>query len=383
MSRHTAFRSAAFLATALMTGTPWAAEVNRVQLEAGQREAAGIRVETVRAVGSDAPNADLAGLKLPGRVVLPNARQDVLLANVAGRVESVLLNAGDSVRAGQPVLRLHSGELLGLQRAYLTARAQAEVSAQRVTRDESLHQDGVIAAARLEATRADGVQAQAALREQRQLLRLGGMGDAAIDALKAPEAMSPVLSLSARRAGRVLSIDVRAGDRVEIGTPLASVASLDELWVDLQATREQSRQLAVGDVAQLPGCDVRGIVIAAGVQLDPTSQTTTARARFLGAGHCVAPNQYVQVAIAAAKSAAGLVAVPATSLLHYDGKDAVFIEDGAAFRLVDVKVDRYQGKQAWLRSEGLQGAKVVTTGVAALKGRWQGLGVSAGIKGMD
>lgn len=367
----------------LLSGGAYGAEANLVQLEPGQREAAGIRVESVRPGEAGKASADTTGLKLPGRVVLPNARQDVLLANVAGRVESVLVNAGDGVRAGQGLLRLYSGELLALQRAYLSARSQAEVAQGRVSRDEALHAEGVIAAARLEATRAEGLQAQALLREQRQLLRLGGMADAAIDALKSAEAMSPLLTVQARRAGRVLSLDVRAGDHVEPGAPLASVASLDEFWIDLQATREQARQLAVGDVALLPGCEVRGSVLAAGVQLNETSQTTTARARFVGAGHCVAPNQFVQVGIAPAKAPAGVVIVPVSALLHYAGKDALFVEQPKGFRLVDVKIERYQGSVAWLRADGLQGAKVVTAGVAALKGRWQGLGLAAGVKGTD
>lgn len=383
MSRYRVIVPSVLLLAAVLHTASQAAESPVVQLQPGQREAAGIRVEAVRSVESGKAGPESAGLKLPGRVVLPNNRQDVLLANVAGRVESVLVNAGDSVRAGQPLLRLYSGELLGLQRSYLAARAQADVATQRVARDEALHSEGVIAAARLEATRADAVQAQAALREQRQLLRLGGLSDAAIDALKSAEAMSPLLPVTARRAGRVLSLDVRAGERVELGAPLASIASLDEFWVDLQASRDQARQLVVGDVALLAGCEVRGSVIAAGVQLDETSQTTTARVRFVGAGHCVSPNQYVQVGISPAKVPSGVVLVPVSALLHYAGRDAVFLEEPKGFRLVDVKIERYQGSVAWLRGEGLQGAKVVSAGVAALKGRWQGLGLAADSKGTD
>jgi multidrug efflux pump subunit AcrA (membrane-fusion protein) len=241
----------------------------------------------------------------------------------------------------------------------------------------------VIGSSRVEATRADGVQAQASLREQRQLLRIGGLSDAAIEGLKSAEGMNPSLVVAAKRGGRVLSLDVRAGDRVEIGAPLAAVAALDELWVDLQATREQAGQLAVGDQAQLADCAARGRVIAAGVQLDATSQTTSARVRFEGAGACVSPNQYVQVTVSAAQPPAGLLSVPSSALFHYAGHDAVFIEQGEAFRVVDVKVERNQGNRAWLRADALRDAKVVTAGVAALKGRWQGLGVAAGVKGTD
>ncbi|MEN9705846.1 MAG: hypothetical protein RLZZ393_1725 [Pseudomonadota bacterium] len=362
---------------------PAAVDPLLVKIEPGQRKTVGIKVEPVRVAEAGDAGSGAAGLRLPGRVVLPNARQDVLIANVAGRVEAVLVNAGDSVRAGQPLLRVHSGELLALQRAYLAAQAQAGVVALRVARDEALFKDGVIGASRVETTRADGMQAQASLREQRQLLRIGGMTDAAIDDLKSAEAMTPLLPLAARHAGRVLSLDVRAGDRIEVGAPLATVAPLDELWVDLQATRDQAAQLAVGDQARLPGCAVTGRLIAAGIQLDATSQTTSARARFEGAGRCVSPNQYVQVTVSAATPPQGVLSVPASALFHHGGRDAVFIEQGDAFRVVDVKIERHQGDRAWLRADALRDAKVVTAGVAALKGRWQGLGSGAGVKGTD
>jgi hypothetical protein len=70
-------------------------------------------------------------------------------------------------------------------------------------------------------------------------------------------------------------------------------------------------------------------------------------------------------------------------VFHYAGHDAVFVEQGEGYRLVDVKIVRYQADRVWLQAEGIKGAKVVTAGVAALKGRWQGLGVAAGIKGTD
>jgi multidrug efflux pump subunit AcrA (membrane-fusion protein) len=356
-----------------------AADQDAVQLSDVQQRAIGIRLETVQVAGS----ADLAatsggGLLLQGHVVLPNTRQDLLLANVGGRVKSVRVNPGDTVTAGQVLAQLYSSEALGLQRAYLSARSQAQVSAARLQRDESLFGDGVIASSRLEATRMAQQQDAMALREQRQLLLLAGHGVKAIDALDSVEGMSPVLSVVATRSGRVLDIAARVGAQVDAGAPLFTLAPLDVLWVELQASREQASHMAIGDLVDVAGCSSRGRLVAVGAQLDAASQTIALRAQISGASGCIMPNQFVQARVSGARAGTALRSLPATALFHHDGRDSVFVAKAEGYRVVDVVVDRLQGKSVWLRQGPDVGAQVVTAGVAALKGRWRGLGAVGG-----
>ena len=61
-----------------------------------------------------------------------------MLSPVSGRIESLLVNPGQAVRAGQALARIHSAELLGLQRELVSARAQADVARARAARDATL-----------------------------------------------------------------------------------------------------------------------------------------------------------------------------------------------------------------------------------------------------
>jgi multidrug efflux pump subunit AcrA (membrane-fusion protein) len=370
---------AAILPCLLATLAAAAAPEQLLQLTDAQRRTVGLAFEPVHAVGAHEMQAGQAGagLQLSGQVVLPNSRQDVLLANVAGRVEAVLVNPGEKVGAGQVVARVYSAELLGMQRAYLAARSQADLAQARVRRDESLFNDGVIAESRLQASRADGAQAAAALLEQRQLLHLAGMGEAAVAALRTAEGMNPLLSITARRAGLVLQQTAKIGQQVDTGAPLMTIAALDLLWIDLQATRDQATRLGVGDRVELVGCAVAGRLIATGAQLDASSQTLFARAQFEGANACIAPNQFVQVSVSPARPAKGLVSVPVEAVVHRSSKDYVFVQEAKGLRAVEVAIERRQGAHAWLRKGPAVGTPVVITGVAALKGSWLGLGASA------
>ncbi|HKJ10726.1 MAG TPA: biotin/lipoyl-binding protein, partial [Gammaproteobacteria bacterium] len=61
------------------------------------------------------------GPALPAKVTVPPAHEVVLSAPLDGRVEAMLVAAGDHVQAGQLVARLFSPDFLVLQRDFLEA----------------------------------------------------------------------------------------------------------------------------------------------------------------------------------------------------------------------------------------------------------------------
>lgn len=347
-----------------------------VVLDAAQREAGGVRF--VAAVPATSADGAGASLQLSGRVVVPNAALDVLLANVEGRLEAVLVDPGQAVRSGQPLLRIRSAEILGLQRELLAARSRADVARSRAERDAQLHAEGIIAANRLQESEAARADAEARLREQQHLLQLAGVSAAAVSQLRGPDDISATVTLNARRAGQVLAIEASAGQAVQAGDPLLQVAALDALWVELQATRAQAAGIHQGDPVRVAGCEVAGQVSATAVQLDAQSQTVTVRVTIPKPAGCLSPNQFVEAQVAPRPQASGLLAVPDTGVIQHEGRTYVFVlrEDGLL--PVVVNVERRANGQAWLRGSLRAGDEVAASGLAAIKGSWLGLGATAG-----
>jgi hypothetical protein len=348
-----------------------------IHLTPQQRQASGLTLEAAQAAGDKSALTGSRAQVLPGRVVVPNDRRDLLIAGVTGRLESALVNPGDHVKAGQPLLRLYSGELLGLQRAYLAAAGTAALATKRLARDETLFADGIIAESRLQDSRDQALQAAAGLQEQRQLLSLAGLGKSAIDSLRSANDLSARVTLTAPRAGVVLEQPVEVGAQVESGAALLHLAAVDRQWVELQATREQLAAVTIGDAVEVVGCTAQGKVIAAGGQLDAGTQTALVRAQFTAAGACLAPGQFVQLSIVPAAAPAGSVTVASESVVQRAGKDYVFIEEGGGLRPVPVKVLRRQGEVTVLGGGISAGTRVASKGLAALKGSWMGLGTAA------
>ncbi len=366
------FRQATWAALAGLLGTAQAAE-STLKLTAEQIRTAGIEFAPATAPDHGAG----ASLQLTGRVIVPNEDLDLVLAQTGGRVQSVLVNPGQSVRAGQPLVRLHSAQVLATQRELIAARARREAASQRAARDEALHAEGIIARNRLEQSRAMLAEADAALHEQQQLLRLAGMSAGALAAIRSAADISPLLVLTARRNGNVLQQLVAPGEAVEAGQPLLRIATLNALWIELQAPREAAQRIRNGDRVRIQGCEREARVIASALQFDEHSQTIQVRAELRNPAGCVAPNQFVETRVTpGGGSGSGLVQVPAISVVQLQGTDYVFVRSQNGVIPRAVVVERRTGQTAWIQDGLAVGEQVASAGLAAIKGSWLGLGTT-------
>lgn len=344
-----------------------------IRLSASQVHAAGIEVEVARAASVDVQAlTQAAGLRLMGQVVTPGNDTGVVLSAVAGQLELVYVHIGATVRAGEPLARVYSAELASMQREYLHARASAALAEARLARDEALFKEGIIADARLRESRAAREMTLATKHEQHRLLRLAGYSDAQIDSLT-PDSISSSVVLRARSGGVVLEQPAQVGQHVEAGTALLRLAPTGKWWLELEASQAQAGGIRLGDRVRVDGCRVAGRVIAIGGQLRNASQTLPIRAEIADAASCLRPNQYIEAEVLR-EAAAGLVSVPASAVVRNGSGEFVFVEKDGTFQPTQVAVARREGARALVRAGIEPGVRVASSGLAALKGAWLGLG---------
>jgi multidrug efflux pump subunit AcrA (membrane-fusion protein) len=358
---------------AVSASAPSGAEVG-FRLSAAQSQAAGVKVDAVRVASTPKQPETARGLRLAGQVITPGDTSGVILSTVSGQLESVLVHIGAHVQAGQPLARIYSTELPGMQQSYLQARTAAELAAAHVTRDEALFREGIISENRLRETRAARQLAVATERSQRRLLALAGYSNTAIDAIS-PATISSTLTLHAPGDAIVLAQSAMAGQHLEPGSELFRLSSSSSLWLELAASVRQAGAIHVGDLVSIAGCSGTGHVIAVGTQLNPSSQTLPVRAEFPNTSGCVHTNQYVEADVKPASAPVGLVSVPAGALVRHAENQYVFVKRADAFHPVRVQVERQQGSDVWLRPGSVSvGTQVAVSGITALKGAWLGLG---------
>lgn len=341
--------------------------VVRIELSPAQSTALGI---------STAPLGPREAVPVSGwaaRVVVPPTQQRVVAAPLPGLLEQVTVTVNDPVRAGQPIGRLLSPMLAELQRGLVQGGVQARLADEAARRDQQLFDEGLIAEARLRATLAARTEAQAALAERRQAVRLAGVPEAMLARIEAGRASEPVIELRSPIDGVVLEQAVAVGSRVEAAAPLFQIARLRPLWLELQVPVDRLARVRVGDAVEVAGHPARGRVSALGRGAG-SGQFVLVRAELTQNIDGLVPGQGVEVRVNPAAAPERGWRVPVSALVRHQGRAWVFVAvsegiDAIAVRLLD------EGETGALIDGPLAAeARLVVRGVAPLKARLVGVG---------
>lgn len=364
-------------AEAIPAAASAAARADEIPMTEVQLKALGVRLAAPQAA------TEAGTLRFPAKVMVPPTAERAVVAPLAGTVEQLLVTAGDTVRAGQPLATLFSAELSSLKASYVQMQAAERLARADRDRDTALHADGIIAARRMEETRGRHEVAAAQLAEARQRLKLAGVSDADLGS-RSSAAMSAAMTLRAPQDGVVLAQAANVGERVEAGTLLFRIAKLDRLWLDVQVPVEAAARLKVGDTLRLKApaqtqAQTQTNALAARVRSvgrDAGSGTQSVQVRAeVEAGHeALRPGQAVEVELQASAQAAGGWAVPDAAVVRDPTGTHVFTRTAAGFRAIPVNVLGRSADSSIV--EGPLGAsdRVAVTGIIAIKGAWTGHG---------
>ncbi|MCV0415235.1 MAG: efflux RND transporter periplasmic adaptor subunit [Brevundimonas sp.] len=331
-------------------GEAASAEEGFVLLTPDQLRATGIEVVAVSRGGG-------GETRLAGRVeAMVDARASVG-ATVGGRVERVLVAPGQTVRAGQALVSLVSGDAAALSADADAAQAAYVAAEQAHGRDEELANQGVVARREAEVSHAQALSAQAAARAAR----------ARVSAAGAPNS-SGRLGVTSPISGVVTSVQVGPGGFVPQGGVVAEVTNPSRVELVFNAPPQLAAEARAGARMRVAGPNGEFDAIITGVAADAGQQNSGAaviRARPEGASLPPAGSP-VSGSLVTGGSDQGL-SVPSEAIQTVDGKTVVFVQIEGGFRAVQVLA----GRQAGGRTEivnGLGGSeRIAATNAFLLK----------------
>lgn len=276
---------------------------------------AGIATESVR-VNRAGSAATTRLLEVPGHVELDPRRVAVVSARVDGRLEQLRAVEGDQVAAGDDVATVYSA-------AFVTAQSDLQLASRRATL--------------LDAT-ADAAGSRALAEAAAQRLRLMGVSEASVAALRAGGAPSALLALRAPISGSVLEAHSVAGRAVAIGEPILTVADLTELDVVAEIPEVSLPMVRVGQraritVAAYPETQFVGTVERLRDVLDPETRTLGAVLHVPNAARVLRPGMYATVRLAVSEPAprggsARAFLIPESALVLDGAETIVFVAVG-------------------------------------------------------
>ncbi|HEY2839177.1 MAG TPA: efflux RND transporter periplasmic adaptor subunit [Pirellulales bacterium] len=209
-----------------------------------------------------------------GSVEVPWRQHAFATTLSGGRVERVLVQAGEQVEAGQELARIESTEVETAQLDLLKAASALELAGRMVTQREALFRNGNIAERRLLESQADRDHwtAERGI-AWRKLLALGLNSKTLDNVLTTGKPVRTVPVISPIR-GVVSAAEVRVGQVVQPWQQIYEIVDLSTLWVHGQILESDCLAVAEGDRVSitfdaLPGETFEGRIDHLGVKLDP------------------------------------------------------------------------------------------------------------------
>ncbi|MDD1613310.1 MAG: efflux RND transporter periplasmic adaptor subunit [Methylococcaceae bacterium] len=318
-------------------------------------------------------------LTAPAKVVIPPAHEYVVSASQAGLITKLNAAIGDNVKKGEVLAQLNSPDLLSMQRLYLKAVSEMQLSLLSFQRDKKLLEDGVIADRRWQETRSQYNAFVSELNEHKQLLEISGMTISEIDRLGKTHQLSSQLNVHSPISGVVMERIAVAGERVDMLAPLYRIANLDELWLEINIPHERIGSIKVGDQVLIENTPVSAEITLLGQSVNPENQTLLARAVIVpkqelgNEQSAVRPGQTINTQIVQFSETAAFK-VPNAAIAQNEGKYFIFIRNQDGFKVSPITVIGKQGDESIISGDFTGDEDIASKGAVALKANWLGLG---------
>jgi RND family efflux transporter MFP subunit len=347
-------------------------EKGQVILTAEARHA--LDVQTAE-VGTDPPPATALAY---ARLVAPWQKHAFAASRLGGRISTLHVRPGESVRAGAILAEIQSPELDQLRLAVATARTEVRQAEQVLA---GLKGSAVVTGQQVLDAENQLRQSQIAQDVATTKWRALGLPE---EQLEQAATTTPTLPIQAPVGGTVIHADLAIGKVVEPGEHLFEIVDHSTVWARIGVLEVDLPRVTAGRAVELhltayPGQPLRGKVEGVEAALDPATLLTTAWAEFpnpVGAEPRLLPGMSGQARIELPVPK-GTKTVPADALVSNGVDHFVLVETASTaerseYQKKSVTVVREAGGVVVIRSADVfAGDRVVTRGSHELGGLFE------------
>jgi cobalt-zinc-cadmium efflux system membrane fusion protein len=333
-----------------------------------------IRVEPATSV-----EVPLAEVVAPGRLQIDPNRISRLAMPVPGRVASVAVRLGDSVKQGQALLAIESPEVeAAVSEAYRAdavhnqARAELDKARADLSRISDLFEHGAAPKKDVLNAEAELARAQSGLEESAAAVEQARRR-LAIFGLKPGEYGQRVM-VRAPISGKVLEINVVPGEyRNDTSSPLMTIAALSTLWVASGVPENSIRWIQAGErviigMPAFPGEVFLGRVMRIADTVDPQTRVVEVWTELANPDGRFRPEMYAR--IRHSHGSKTVAAVPSSAIIQSSGRSWVFLAKAPGeFLKLPVEIGEAAGPTIPVLSGVRPGDRVVVEGAILLAGQ--------------
>ncbi|EXB30054.1 efflux RND transporter periplasmic adaptor subunit [Acinetobacter baumannii] len=338
---------------------------NQILITPTQLQQAGIQLQTL---GQTTKDIQLS-LTLQGQAQWSPQSKVVLTSPVAGIVQQVLVQPLAEVGLHNPILAIHSPDLIQIQNEILQIHAQLQLANQNLARERSLYTEGIIAEKRVQEAQNAVQRLNIDLSAKQRMLQFMGGGSS--------QGLNPVVYVKSPARGSIESLQVSAGQYVETGAVLGQLVNSDlPLQLILQASLADSKYIQNGDLVKVEGCEITGQVQQIAPSLSGNTQSQNVLVQMQAKDNCLKVQQFVKANIQSHNPTTKTAwVIPSAALTLKNNKHFIFIKNQNGFVAMPVELVGANQQQSHVIGNTLKpGIQVAVRGVERLKAVWSGFG---------
>ena len=229
--------------------------------------------------------------EMPGTIEAPRDALVIVNTRAAGVVDSLALDVGDRVKAGQQLATIRSLDLAAAQADYRRLALADQFAAKALERTESMRKAGVVSERRVEVDRLEASQRHLEMQEAAGRIRLLG------GSVKGTDGTTVI---SSPISGAVASRAVNRGEAVAVNGPLFTVVDIARVLVELRApggTKVEPGTKVEFKVEAIPDRNFTAVVKSASDLLDPVTRRFAIRCSVDNADGVLKPGMFVTAAL--------------------------------------------------------------------------------------
>jgi membrane fusion protein, heavy metal efflux system len=287
---------------------------------------------------------DPSGVTATGVISVDEDHSTPVVLPYSGQVRDVLVQAGQRVTQGQPLLLIASPDFVDARNALFaaaatrnTAASQLKVAEDNEKRQAAIYQTAGGALKDFRQAQNDLVSAQSALRSAdaalgaaRDKLALLGKSSGEVNKLEGAGEVAGIYAQTTYHApvsGTIATRDVSPGQYVSAGgdKPVMTIANLGHVWLVAQVDQSAAAKVHLGDPVQVttpayPGRVFHAVIDNIGATLDPASHRLPVRATVVNPDEALKPQMFANFTIQRRDPGSALL-VPSSAVIH-EGDDA-------------------------------------------------------------
>lgn len=305
-----------------------------------------------------------SNLQFPGEIKLNQDRTAHVVPRIAGVVESVHAELGQSVKKGQLLAVIASVAASEQRSELLIAEQRLALAKTTAEREKRLWQQQVSAEQDYLQAQQAQQEAQSAVSNARQKLAALGLSAGSRGAgLNRFELRAPF-------DGMVIEKHLSLGEAIKEDTAVFTISDLTQVWAEMNISAKDIAEVRVGEtvsvISSASAAKIEGKISYVGALIGEQSRSAIARVVLANPQNAWRPGLFVNVALKPGDAAAVLT-VLSDAVQQLDDQPVVFVRIAEGFLAQPVKLGRSDGKRLEVLSGLSEGQRYAANGSFILK----------------